>query len=68
MKIASIRKEDRTLPEDLVRLSVGIEHAHDLIADLANAIKFAMAPPATTSTFSSSHRRSSAITFAESGR
>ena len=39
---ASIRKEDRTLPEDLVRVSIGIEHAHDLIFDLSNAIKEAM--------------------------
>jgi cystathionine beta-lyase len=39
---ASIRKEDRTLPEDLIRLSIGIEHAHDLIFDLSNAINEAL--------------------------
>jgi cystathionine beta-lyase len=34
---ASIR-EARALPEDLVRLSIGIEHADDLIVDLKQAI------------------------------
>jgi len=41
MSHASIPKEKRTLPEDLVRLSVGIEDEIDLIADLEQAIKVA---------------------------
>jgi cystathionine beta-lyase len=35
---ASIPKEKRTLPENLVRLAVGIEHVQDLINDLSQAI------------------------------
>jgi cystathionine beta-lyase len=42
---ASIPKEQRTLPEDLVRLSVGIEHPQDLLRDIANAIRVAQQPP-----------------------
>lgn len=39
---ASIPKEQRTLPDDLVRISVGIENVDDLIADLAQAFKRAL--------------------------
>lgn len=35
---ASIPEEERTLPEDLIRLSVGIEDVNDLIDDLQRAI------------------------------
>lgn len=42
MSHASIPAEKRTLPADLVRLSIGIEDVHDLIADLAHGIKVAM--------------------------
>jgi cystathionine beta-lyase len=42
---ASIPKEKRTLPEDLVRLSVGIEHVSDLIRDLTRAIYAALQVP-----------------------
>lgn len=41
MSHASIPAEKRTLPADLIRLSVGIEDAHDLILDLEQAIKVA---------------------------
>lgn len=41
MSHASIPAETRTLPEDLVRLSIGIEDVEDLIADLDQAIKVA---------------------------
>ena len=34
MSHASIPAEERTLPEDLIRLSVGIEDVRDLIDDL----------------------------------
>ncbi|KAJ1671584.1 cystathionine beta-lyase [Coemansia sp. RSA 1694] len=37
---AEIRKQ-RHLPEDLIRLCVGIEHVEDLINDLANALQVA---------------------------
>ena len=40
---ASIPKEKRTLPDDLVRLAVGIEHVQDLINDLTQAIAAATA-------------------------
>uniref|UniRef100_A0A0G4F2L0 Cystathionine beta-lyase n=1 Tax=Chromera velia CCMP2878 TaxID=1169474 RepID=A0A0G4F2L0_9ALVE len=36
---ASIPKEMRSLPEDLVRLSIGVESPEDLLADLAQAMK-----------------------------
>ena len=39
---ASIPADKRTLPDDLVRLSVGIEHVEDLITDLAQAISKAL--------------------------
>ena len=39
---ASIPKERRTLPEDLVRLSVGVEHIADILADLCAALMQAM--------------------------
>ena len=39
---ASIPKEKRTLPADLVRLSIGIEDVADLLIDLQRAIKFAL--------------------------
>eukprot|EP00931_Biecheleriopsis_adriatica_P100380 TRINITY_DN75704_c0_g1_i1.p1 TRINITY_DN75704_c0_g1~~TRINITY_DN75704_c0_g1_i1.p1 ORF type:complete len:634 (+),score=104.88 TRINITY_DN75704_c0_g1_i1:90-1904(+) len=41
MSHASIPAEKRTLPEDLVRLSVGIEDHLDLIADLDQALQVA---------------------------
>jgi len=41
MSHASIPAEKRTLPGDLVRLSIGIEDANDLISDLEHAIKVA---------------------------
>jgi len=41
MSHASIPKEKRTLPEDLVRLSIGIEDVRDLISDLASALDIA---------------------------
>ncbi|KAJ2726350.1 cystathionine beta-lyase [Coemansia sp. Benny D115] len=37
---AEVRKQ-RNLPEDLIRLCVGIEHVDDLIADLSNALRVA---------------------------
>lgn len=39
---ASIPKDKRTLPEDLIRLSIGVEHVQDLIRDLARAIRCAL--------------------------
>jgi len=36
---------DRKLPQDLIRLSVGIEDAEDLIADLAEALEVAESVP-----------------------
>jgi len=36
---ASIPKHKRTLPEDLVRLSIGVEHIADILADLTNAFR-----------------------------
>eukprot|EP00413_Alexandrium_margalefii_P007454 CAMPEP_0204531690 /NCGR_PEP_ID=MMETSP0661-20131031/11303_1 /ASSEMBLY_ACC=CAM_ASM_000606 /TAXON_ID=109239 /ORGANISM="Alexandrium margalefi, Strain AMGDE01CS-322" /LENGTH=618 /DNA_ID=CAMNT_0051537859 /DNA_START=26 /DNA_END=1882 /DNA_ORIENTATION=- len=41
MSHASIPAEKRTLPDDLVRLSIGIEDADDLIADLGHALEVA---------------------------
>lgn len=41
MSHASIPSEKRTLPADLVRLSVGIEDAEDLIQDLERALQVA---------------------------
>lgn len=41
MSHASIPSEKRTLPEDLLRLSVGIEDIDDLIADLRHALEVA---------------------------
>ncbi len=38
MSHASIPAADRTLPEDLVRLAVGIEDPRDLAADLGAAL------------------------------
>ncbi|CAJ1450640.1 unnamed protein product [Effrenium voratum] len=49
MSHASIPAEKRTLPADLIRLSVGIEDPQDLIADLDQAIKVAAGE--LTSTF-----------------
>lgn len=49
MSHASIPTEKRSLPPDLVRLSIGIEDVNDLIADLSNAIQVAAeerSPPA----------------------
>eukprot|EP00401_Gymnodinium_catenatum_P062731 CAMPEP_0117557002 /NCGR_PEP_ID=MMETSP0784-20121206/52102_1 /TAXON_ID=39447 /ORGANISM="" /LENGTH=626 /DNA_ID=CAMNT_0005354299 /DNA_START=127 /DNA_END=2007 /DNA_ORIENTATION=+ len=45
MSHASIPTEKRTLPLDLVRLSIGIEDPHDLIADLAHALDVAADAP-----------------------
>lgn len=39
---ASIPKDMRALPDDLVRLSIGIENENDLIADLAQGFKKAL--------------------------
>eukprot|EP00429_Kryptoperidinium_foliaceum_P015284 CAMPEP_0176044176 /NCGR_PEP_ID=MMETSP0120_2-20121206/21925_1 /TAXON_ID=160619 /ORGANISM="Kryptoperidinium foliaceum, Strain CCMP 1326" /LENGTH=591 /DNA_ID=CAMNT_0017377583 /DNA_START=84 /DNA_END=1855 /DNA_ORIENTATION=+ len=50
MSHASIPAEKRTLPDDLVRLSVGIEDVEDLVADLAQALEAAaggLAAPCT---------------------
>ena len=33
-------RAERALPEDLIRLCVGIEDVHDLIQDLENAVCF----------------------------
>lgn len=44
---ASIPKEQRTLPADLVRISVGIEQIEDILADLTQAIAAAAAAVAT---------------------
>lgn len=41
MSHASIPSEQRTLPSDLVRLSVGIEDVRDLLQDLQRALDFA---------------------------
>eukprot|EP00418_Pyrodinium_bahamense_P006554 CAMPEP_0179023790 /NCGR_PEP_ID=MMETSP0796-20121207/7113_1 /TAXON_ID=73915 /ORGANISM="Pyrodinium bahamense, Strain pbaha01" /LENGTH=664 /DNA_ID=CAMNT_0020719715 /DNA_START=13 /DNA_END=2003 /DNA_ORIENTATION=- len=41
MSHASIPAEKRTLPDDLVRLSIGIEDVRDLIADLRQALDVA---------------------------
>mmetsp|Transcript_106691 Transcript_106691/g.308690 ORF Transcript_106691/g.308690 Transcript_106691/m.308690 type:complete len:626 (+) Transcript_106691:133-2010(+) len=41
MSHASIPPEQRTLPEDLIRLSVGIEDSRDLVSDLAHALRVA---------------------------
>lgn len=41
MSHASIPAEKRTLPDDLIRLSVGIEDVEDLVADLAQALEVA---------------------------
>lgn len=41
MSHASIPAEKRTLPDDLIRLSIGIEDVHDLIADLRHALEVA---------------------------
>ena len=38
---ASIPSEERTLPEDLIRLSIGIEDVNDLIEDLGHAFSLA---------------------------
>ena len=38
---ASIPSEERTLPEDLIRLSIGIEDVNDLIEDLGHAFRLA---------------------------
>merc|ERR1712048_157145 len=41
MSHASIPSEKRALPDDLLRLSVGIEDVEDLLADLDHAFKVA---------------------------
>jgi len=45
MSHASIPSEKRTLPEDLVRLSIGIEDARDLLADISQALDAAEQAP-----------------------
>lgn len=44
---ASIPADQRKLPDDLVRLSIGIEDPNDLIADLAQAFELASHPHVT---------------------
>jgi cystathionine gamma-synthase len=39
MTHASVAGTDAEVPADLVRLSVGIEHPDDLVADLAQALE-----------------------------
>jgi cystathionine beta-lyase len=41
MSHASVPAEERTLPEDLVRLSIGLEDPDDLIEDLSRALRLA---------------------------
>jgi len=41
MSHASIPAEERTIPEDLVRLSIGIEDKNDLLSDLKDAFEIA---------------------------
>jgi cystathionine beta-lyase/cystathionine gamma-synthase len=41
---ASIPADQRTLPDDLVRLSIGIEAASDIIADISQAFELAQHP------------------------
>ena len=41
---ASIPADQRTLPDDLVRLSIGIESASDIIADISQAFELAQHP------------------------
>lgn len=48
MSHASIPSEKRTLPADLIRLSVGIEDVRDLIADLAQALEVAAGKQASS--------------------
>jgi len=48
MSHASIPSEKRTLPEDLVRLSIGIEDARDLLADISQALDAAEQAPHKT--------------------
>ena len=38
MSHASVPKEQRSIPEDLVRISIGIEDCEDLLADLEQAL------------------------------
>jgi cystathionine gamma-synthase len=38
MTHASVAGSALEVPDDLIRLSVGLEHIDDLIADLANAL------------------------------
>jgi len=45
MSHASIPSEKRTLPEDLVRLSIGIEDARDLLVDISQALDAAEKAP-----------------------
>jgi len=45
MSHASIPSEKRTLPDDLVRLSIGIEDVRDLISDLSHALAVAAGNP-----------------------
>jgi O-acetylhomoserine (thiol)-lyase len=40
-QLSSEQREQAGVPDDLIRLSVGIEHADDLIADLAQALECA---------------------------
>jgi len=48
MSHASIPSEKRTFPEDLVRLSIGIEDARDLLADISQALDAAEQAPHKT--------------------
>ena len=42
MTHASVKGTELEVPENLIRLSVGIEEAEDLIADLDQALKIAV--------------------------
>lgn len=45
MSHASIPGEERTLPDDLIRLSIGIEDAEDLMADIRQSLELGEIPP-----------------------
>jgi cystathionine beta-lyase len=47
MSHASIPADKRRLPDDLIRLSIGIEEPEDLIADIAQAFELAIHPLVT---------------------
>lgn len=59
MSHASVPAGDRRLPEDLVRLSIGLEDADDLIEDLAQALD--RHPPAPSAGAAHVHDRSARL-------